>query len=231
MKIDIWSDIACPFCYIGLTQLKQAIAAFPHAEKLQLVQHSFELDPDAPKVATESMAGMLARKKGMPTEQVDQMLAQVTESAKANGLRFEVDAAKIVNTFDGHRLIHFAAAHDKASEMSDRLYKAYFADGLSVADTETLIQLAGEVGLDEADVRTALTGDTYADAVRADIQLAATYGISGVPFFIFGDKYGVSGAQGVEAFGEVLSKVWHENNPPQMVGANNANACQDGVCL
>lgn len=231
MKIDIWSDIACPFCYIGTKQLKTAIEKFAHGSEVEVVYHSFELDPTAPKEAgEESMAEMLVRKKSLPTDQVDEMLKNIVSSAKQNDLTFNLDQAKIVNTFDAHRLVHFAAEHNKAAEAVEALYEAYFTNGQNVANVTTLVKLANKIGLDKESARQALESDKHTSEVKADIKQAADYGIRGVPFFIIDDKYGVSGAQGVDAFGEALSKIWHEKNPLKMMGDQAAGVCQDGLC-
>ncbi|UYN92854.1 MAG: DsbA family oxidoreductase [Anaerolineales bacterium] len=210
MKIDIWSDIACPFCYAGTTQLNQALANFEHKDQVQIVHHSFQLDPSSPFEPQQSINAMLAAKRGITEDQADQMNQQVGQMFASLGLSMNHHDAKLVNTLHGHRLVHFAAAHGKQAAMLARLFKAYFTDGLNTADTETLVQLAGEVGLDPGAARAALESDAYTAEVQADINQAAQYGIQGVPFFIFDNKYAISGAQGAEAFGQTLDQVWQE---------------------
>lgn len=210
MKIDIWSDIACPFCYAGTTQLNQALANFEHKDQVQIVHHSFQLDPSSPFEPQQSINAMLAAKRGISEDQADQMNQQVGQMFAGLGLSMNHHHAKLVNTLHAHRLVHFAAANGKQAAMLARLFKAYFTDGLNTADTETLVQLAGEVGLDPGAARAALESDAYTAEVQADINQAAQYGIEGVPFFIFDNKYAISGAQGAEAFGQALNQIWQE---------------------
>ncbi len=210
MKIDIWSDIGCPFCYLGTTQLDQALASFEHKDQVQIVHHSFQLDPTTPFEPQQSLNAMLAAKRGMPEEQADQMNRQVGQMFAAAGLTMNHHEAKLVNTLHAHRLAHFAAAHGKQAAMLTRLFKAYFTDGLNTADIDTLVQLAAEAGLDPAAARAALESDAYTAEVEADINQAAQYGIHGVPFFIFDNKYAISGAQGTAAFSQALEQIWQE---------------------
>lgn len=210
MKIDIWSDIACPFCYLGTTQLTHALETFPHKDQVQVVHHSFQLDPSTPFEPQQSINAMLAAKRGISEEQADQMNQQVSQMFADSGLSMNHKDAKLVNTLHGHRLVHFAAEHGLQQPMLARLFKAYFTDGLSVADADTLVQLAGEVGLDEAKTRQMLASGEYKAAVEADLGLAAQYGIQGVPFFIFDNKYAVSGAQGTQALSQALEQIWQE---------------------
>ena len=210
LKIDIWSDIGCPFCYLGTTQLNLALADFAHKLDVQVQHHSFQLDPNAPAETDESLNEMLSNRKGFSLEQAESANQRVAHMFEDVGLTMNYQQAIPVNTFDAHRLIHFAAERGKQEQMLTRLFKAYFADGKSVADMDTLLELAGEVGLDKEQARLALLSDEYAEAVRADIDEAGRFGIHGVPFFIFDSKYAVSGAQGVETFAQVLQQVWEE---------------------
>lgn len=210
MKIDIWSDIACPFCYAGTTQLNQALAGFEHKDQVQVVHHSFQLDPTTPFEPKQSINAMLAAKRGISEEQADQMNQQVAQMFAGLGLSMNHQDAKLVNSLHAHRLVHFAAAHDKQEAMLARLFKAYFTDGLNTADIDTLVQLAGEVGLDPVAARAMLESDAYTAEVQADIDQAAQYGIHGVPFFVFDNKYAVSGAQGTEGFSQALDQIWRE---------------------
>lgn len=210
MKIDIWSDIACPFCYAGTTQLNQALESFAHKDQVQVVHHSFQLDPTTPFEPQQSINAMLAAKRGISEAQADQMNEQVGQMFAGLGLTMNHQEAKLVNSLHAHRLAHFAATHGKQEAMLARLFKAYFTDGLNTADTDTLAALAGEVGLDEAEARRVLESDAYTAEVQADINQAAQYGIQGVPFFIFDNKYAVSGAQGTQAFSQALEQIWQE---------------------
>ncbi len=212
MKIDIWSDIGCPFCYLGTTQLNQALEDFEHKHKVEVIHHSFQLDPNAPRQTDERVVEMLAKKRGIPVEQAEAMNQQVAQAFEGMGLVMNYKDAMPVNTFDAHRLVHYAASQGKQEAVLPRLFKAYFTDGKNTADVETLVTLAGEAGLDAEQVRAMLASDQYATEVQADISRAAQLGIHGVPFFIFEDKYAVSGAQGTEAFRQALQQVWAELN-------------------
>ncbi|MDB5175155.1 MAG: disulfide bond formation protein DsbA [Candidatus Saccharibacteria bacterium] len=230
MKVDIWSDIVCPFCYIGSTQFNSALKNFSHKDDITVVYHSFELDPSAPKHSEDTLHQMLAKKKGMTVQQAKSLNQQVTASAAAEGLHYDLDHAKPINSFDAHRLIHFAAAHGKQVQMFERLYAAYFTEAQNIADVDTLCRLAKEVGLDTKKARAVLVGDDYSQEVHADIAKAAGYGIQGVPFFVIDDTYGISGAQGVPIFSQALQAAWHETHPIKMMGDQTVNVCQDGVC-
>lgn len=213
MKIDIWSDIGCPFCYLGTTQLNLALADFEPKDSIEITHHSFQLDPNAPVETDLSLNEMLADKKGFAVEHAERLNQNVASMFSAVGLQMNYKDAKAVNTFDAHRLAHYAAAHGKQAEMLARLFKAYFTDGLNTADGETLVRLAGEVGLDEDAARQVLASGKYTADVQADIQQAAFYGIHGVPFFIFENKYAISGAQGTDAFRRALEQIWQELHP------------------
>jgi predicted DsbA family dithiol-disulfide isomerase len=210
MKIDIWSDIGCPFCYLGTTQLSQALARFEHKDEVEVQHHSFQLDPNAPFETDETLNEMLSNKKGFSVEQAESANKRVASMFEAAGLTMNYKQAIPVNTFNAHRLAHFAAAHGKQDEMLTRLFKAFFTDAKNVADTETLVELAGEVGLNKEQARAALESERYTDSVSADIDQAARYGIHGVPFFIFEGKYAVSGAQGEEALRGALEQIWQQ---------------------
>lgn len=230
MKIDIWSDIACPFCYLGKVQFTKALDSFAHKNEVEVTYHSFELDPDAPHDYDGDMYDMLVQKKGLPRDHVQQMVGSIVDRAAEEGLTYNMSDAVITNTHDAHRLIHFAGTQDKQSEMIDSLYRAYFTDGKHVSDHDTLAELATNVGLDKSEALKTLQGNDFADDVQRDINQAKSLGISGVPFTVIDQKYGVSGAQGQAVFAEALQKAWHEAHPLQMVGSENAGACIDGTC-
>lgn len=207
MKVEIWSDIMCPFCYIGKRRFEAALEQFEGKEEVEIVYRSFELDPHAERDIEESVHEMLARKYNMPVEQAKSMNANVAAQAQSLGLDYQFDTMKLTNTFDAHRLIHFAAQFGKMEQMKERLLKAYFTDSLHVGDKETLVTLAAEIGLDADAALKMLESDEFADRVRADEQAAAKLGIRGVPFFVIDRKYGVSGAQPSEVFLEALNKA------------------------
>ena len=230
MKIDIWSDVVCPFCYIGKRRLEAALAEFPHRDDVEVVWHSFELDPTAEAAGAGSLPDRLAKKYGMSREQAVASQHSLAANAATVGLDFQWERAQPGNTFDAHRLIHFAGGADLAGEAKERLLRACFTEGRAIGDRATLVELAGEVGLDPAAVRQVLESDDYADAVRADEAQARAYGINGVPFFVLDEKYGISGAQPAEVFTQALAQAWTEAHPLQMVPAGKGDACEGDSC-
>ncbi|TMR13302.1 DsbA family oxidoreductase [Nonomuraea turkmeniaca] len=200
MRIDIWSDVVCPWCYIGKRRLESALARFEHADEVDVHWHSFQLDPSHPKGHREPVFDTLAKKVGAPPAQVRQMTGQVTELAAAEGLTYALDRAISVNTIDAHRVSHLAAKHGLGGQMHERLLGAHLGEGEIVDDPDTLVRLAAEVGVPEDETRKVLASDAYADAVQADIREARGLGITGVPFFVLNRAYGVSGAQPADTF-------------------------------
>ena len=232
MKVEIWSDVVCPWCYIGKRRFEAALADFEHAAQVELRWRSFELDPSAPdsREATEGQAERLARTKGIPLEQVRAMQAQITSVAASVGLDYRLDLTRPGNSFDAHRLLHLAAEHGLQDRLKERLDAATFTEGLSVSDPEALTRLAVEVGLDEHRVRQVLGSEEYAEAVRADEDQARAYGISGVPFFVIDGRYGISGAQPSDAVLAALRQAWAERSPVQVVAGGDAPACEGDDC-
>ena len=234
MHIEIWSDVVCPWCYIGKRRFEAALANFKQRDQIKITWKSFELDPNAPRSSEETLTQMLAQKYGMSTEKAAAANANVTSLAAQEGLDYHLDQAHPGNTFDAHRLIHLAAAHGLQGEMKERLMHAYFTEGQSVGDVETLIKLGAEVGLDPAKIRIALASDTYADEVAADEKEARMLGISGVPFFVIDEKYGISGAQPTELFEQALQQAWSESHPLIQVGSvsstEEAGSCEGDNC-
>ncbi len=210
IRIDIWSDIACPWCYIGKRKLERGIEQFsanPEAPAVEIEYHSYELSPDTPIDFHGSTTEYLAQRKGLPLVQVEQMLDRVTGIAKEVGLDYNFDAVQHVNTVRAHELIHFAKAAGRQLEAKERLLKAYFVEGRDLSDIEVLADLAAELGLDRDAAVHALEERVHHDDVLADQQQAQAYGIQGVPFFVIDGKYGVSGAQEAATFADVLAKV------------------------
>jgi predicted DsbA family dithiol-disulfide isomerase len=208
MRVDIWSDFVCPFCYIGKRNFEEALRQFAHGDKVEVVYRSFELDPQAKREGNPGVHDMLAAKYGMSREQAVANTNRLTQQAKEVGLDFHFEKAVSTNTFDAHRLAHYAAVEGKQYEMTERLLKAHFTDSLHLGDMETLTNLAVEVGLDRAAAKLVLETSEYADQVRADEMEAQRYGIRGVPFFVVNGKYGISGAQPVEQFTQTLNKAY-----------------------
>ena len=195
MRIEIWSDVVCPWCYIGKRRFETALAGYERADEVEIVWRSFELDPDAPRTRTEPPAERLAQKYGMTVEQAQQAQARVTAVAAAEGLEYRLADARSGNSFDAHRLLQLAGERGLQPELKERLLRAYFSEGEAIGEPDVLERLAVEVGLDGAEVAALLAGDRFADDVRADERRARLLGIHGVPFFVIDERVGVEGAQ------------------------------------
>ena len=208
IKIDIWSDIACPWCYIGKVKFERgaALAGVP----VQVEYHSYELSPDTPVDFEGTPKDYLAERKGISKQQADEMLDRVTRIAASVGLDYDYDHVHQTNTIKAHELIHYAKSKGRQLDMKERLLKAYFVDGRHVGRIADLADLAAEIGLDRAEVVQVLTDNTFLADVKSDVAQAEEYGIQGVPFFVFDEKYGVSGAQDPATFVNVLSQVQSE---------------------
>ncbi len=229
VNIEIWSDVVCPWCYIGKRRFERALASFGHPGEVTVTYRSFELDPDAPAQRAGNHAEQLARKYGMTVAQAEQASRQMTERAAADGLEFRFDLIRGGNTFDAHRLLHLAKDHGLQPELKERLLHATFTEGLPIADQPTLVRLAGETGLPAAQVQAVLDGDAYADAVRADEQQAARYGITGVPFFVADGAYAVSGAQPPEVLLQLLLRAY-DGESKLTTGGNPEASCDGDAC-
>ncbi len=217
MKVDIWSDVACPWCWIGVTRFERVLGEFAHRDQVQVRFHSYQLDPSLPESFEGTELAYLAQRKGMPEASVKAMFGQVAQAAASEQLTMNFDTVAVANTRRAHRLLHAALAADDSGTvqriLKDKLFAAHFADGESVWDEATLVRLATEAGLDAEPARAALDDETLDEQVQADIDTAASLGISGVPFFVVADKYGISGAQPAEVFESALSQVWDELHP------------------
>lgn len=210
IRVDIWSDIACPWCYIGKRRFESGVAAFreQHPEvEIEVLSHSFELAPDTPLDFNGSEIDFLVQHKGMPADRVEQMLGEMTQMAAAEGITFDFARVKHANTQRAHRILHLAEREGVQSAVLERLFRAYFAEGEDMSDADTLARLGAEAGLEADAVRAALDDDAFGEAVQRDIARARGLGITGVPFFLLEQKYGVSGAQPAEAFAGVLEQV------------------------
>ncbi len=207
MHIEIWSDLVCPYCYIGKRNFETALARFEHRDEVEVSWRSFQLAPDLPRDVEGDVHDYLAAKYGGGRERAKEMNARVTETAAAAGLTYNLDSAVLGNTFDAHRVTHLAARHGLQDEAEERLFRAYFTESEHLADPETLVRLASEIGLDPGEVRTMLAGDEFADAVRADIQAAHEMGISGVPTFVVDRRYAITGAQPPELILRALEQI------------------------
>jgi predicted DsbA family dithiol-disulfide isomerase len=229
MKVDIWSDVVCPFCYIGKRQFEIALDQFEHKDKVEVTWHSFQLDPNTPKPSVGNTYDMLAAKYGLTLEKAKEMTQGVVDMAALVGLHYDMDKTRPSNTFDAHRLIHLAAKTGLADKAEERFFSAYFTEGEDISDEATLKKLSIEIGLNTAEVDAVLASDEFADAVRIDQYKAQQMGIKGVPFFVVNQQYGISGAQGGQVILKALQGIWAEQNPAP--AATNADSCEvDGEC-
>jgi predicted DsbA family dithiol-disulfide isomerase len=210
MTVEIWSDMVCPFCYIGKRRFEQALAQFENRDAVQIVWRSFQLDPDLISDPNISAAQSLSEKKGWSAEQAADAMRHVTQMAEGVGLQYRFDKAVVANTFDAHRFAHFAKQHGKQNEAEEKVFAAYFSEGKNIADHSALSAIAEAIGLDAEAAKQALATNAFADDVKQDIALARQFGISGVPFFVFDRKYAVSGAQETSVFLQTLHKAWEE---------------------
>jgi len=210
MKVEIWSDVMCPFCYIGKRKFEAALNTFPQKDFIQVVWRSFELNPNLKYQPERDAFSYIAEIKGQTREWSVKVHDTMTKSAKSVGLEYNFDKAKITNSFDAHRVIQLAKKYQMTDEVEERFFKAYLTDGELMSDHKTLVRLAAEVGLSTEEVTTVLKTDKYAEEVRNDVAEARRLGINGVPFFVLDQKYGVSGAQDTSVFTQTLQKAFDE---------------------
>lgn len=231
MHIEIWSDIACPWCHVGKRRFEKALAEFAHRDAVTVTWRSFELDPRAPREHTASQPELLARKYGMSVAEAQAMNARMTSAAAAEGLTFRLSDTKVQSTFDAHRLLHYAYSIGAHDALHERLFAAYLGEGRALGDLDTLVAIAGEAGLDVVAVRDMLATDSFAEAVRDDEAEAHALGVSGVPFFVLDRAFGVSGAQSPEVLHAALRQAWDARTPTlQRIGNDGTADCSDGSC-
>lgn len=234
MIIDIWSDIMCPFCYIGKRKLEKALEQFPHKDSVNIVWHSFQLDPTMEANPGTDIYTYLSKRKGISKERAIQMHKQLTETARLEGLTYNFDQSVLANSFNAHRLIQMAKTKELGDAAEERIFKAYFTEGKNIGDTDTLVQLGTEIGLDAKAVKDMLNSDSFATDVTTDIDQAQAYGINGVPFFVLNNKYGISGAQPSEVFLNGITQAWSEYAEERQltdIGPAPGAACTtDGNC-
>ena len=228
VQIEVWSDVVCPWCYIGKRRLETALERFPHRDQVEVVWRSFQLDPSVPEGETFPTLPALAAKYGRSVEEMRGMQAHVEETAAGEGLEYHLADGLSGNTLLAHELLHLAAEHGAAGRLKERLLHAYFEEGRSVFDVDSLVPLGVEVGLDEGEVRAALADRRYLPAVRADAATAQALGATGVPFFVVDRRYGAAGAQPAELLLQLLERAWADANPLITVPA--ADGCTDGSC-
>ncbi len=227
LKVKIWSDVMCPFCYIGKRRFEQALDQFPHKDEVEVEWKSFQLNPALKTDASKNINQYLAETKGWTLEYARQMNDYVTNMAIKVGLTYNMDKAIVANSFDAHRLSHLAKKYGKQDELGERLFRAYFTEGKNTADHATLVQLGVDIGLEAAEVQQMLDSKEYSDEVRRDSFEAQQVGVSGVPFFVLDNKYAVSGAQKSEMFLAGLQKAWEERTVE--IGTENEFA-EGAVC-
>ena len=230
MKIEVWSDFVCPFCYIGKRRLEHALEKFAHRDNVTVEYKSYQLDPTAKHIPGKDFYETFSELKGMPLPQVKAMNQQVAEQAKSVGLTYNFDTMKYANTFDAHRVAKYAETKGKGKELTERFLYAYFTESKLMSDFETLATLAEEVGLDKEEVKTVLESNQYINEVRRDINVARQIGVQGVPFFVVNEKYAVSGAQPEEVFTEVLQKVWEEFSKKPTLETLNPKGSETSYC-
>ncbi|ATA58635.1 uncharacterized protein ywbO [Geobacillus stearothermophilus] len=232
MKIEVWSDFVCPFCYIGKRRLEQALEPFPHREDVEIVFRSFELDPNAPNETPLTIHEIIANKYGISLEEAKRANADIGRQAEAVGLTFRFDTMKPTNTFDAHRLAQYANEKGKLQDVVERLFYAYFTESKRISDRNVLLAIAEAAGLDRTEAEEVLASGRYTQEVRRDEEEAAALGVRGVPFFVLNRKYAISGAQPVEVFRRALEKVWEEeqSRPLQPLSTDQGETCTDEGC-
>ncbi len=234
MKVEIWSDVVCPWCYVGKRNVEAAMARFPHADRVSVVWRSYELDPSSPPRVGFTLSQILQRKYGMTGAQAEAANRRMTDLAGKVGLEYHLSDVQPGNTFDAHRLVHLAAVHGLGDAMEERLFAAYFTEGRSVSDHDSLIELADEIGLDRVEVVAVLSGDRFGTEVRTDESTASSLGVTGVPFFVIDGTYGVAGAQPPDVILAVLDRAWSEAHRAMsdlgLAGSVDGETGADGAC-
>jgi predicted DsbA family dithiol-disulfide isomerase len=228
MKVDIWSDIACPWCFIGKRRFEAGLSEFAHADDVEITWHSYQLDPALPEHYDGTELDYLAERKGMPRDQVRQMFRHVTEQATGEGLQYDFDNLVVANSMRGHHLLHLAARHGVADAVKEALLSAHFEHGVDIGDPAQLVAIGVQHGLDPAEIGEALDDPEVRAQVEQDFTQARAYGIQGVPFFVIDEKFGVSGAQPAQTFTGALEQAWQAQHPLVMQAAEGATCGPDG---
>lgn len=231
MKIEIWSDFACPFCYIGKTRFENALNKFKHKDQVEVVYKAYQLNPNDGVIMKGSAAENFAKGHRVTVDQAKQKFEMFTNAAKAVGLDYRYDIIQLTNTFDAHRIAKWSNQFGKEVEITARFMKAYFTEGLNLADHATLEKLVEEVGLDKTEAKKVLSSKQFAEQVKNEINEGRQVGVQGVPFFVLNRKYGISGAQAEEYFTQALEQLWEETN--QVKPLNNfakGHTCDDEGC-
>jgi predicted DsbA family dithiol-disulfide isomerase len=229
MKVEIWSDIACPWCYIGKRRFEKALATFPHRDEVEVQWRSYQLDPTLPDHHDGTELDYLVDRKGMSREQVQGMFDQVTAIAAEEGLRYDFGSVVVANSFSAHELLHLAKARGLGDAVKEALLSAHFEHGEDIGDRAVLVRIGTQAGLDAAEIARDLETHSWRDAVVADVTAANSLGIRGVPFFVLDGKYGVSGAQPTELFTQALEQAWRESHPLVMLQPVASGVTVDGT--
>ena len=233
LKVQIWSDIMCPFCYIGKRRIEEALSLFEHKNAVEIEWKSYQLDPSFVASPDDNMVSHLADKYGKGIDWAQGMLDNMTQNAKTAGLDFHFEKAVLANSFDAHRLLHLAKKHSLSDELEELLFKAYLTEGKNINDKGTLKELGISVGLNPESIDEVLSSDAFSDDVKKDISTAQEIGVQGVPFFVFDNKYAVSGAQPATAFLETLEKVWQEgkfDSKVTLINTTQGDSCGIDGC-
>ncbi|MBG6225078.1 putative DsbA family dithiol-disulfide isomerase [Arthrobacter sp. CAN_A2] len=230
MHIEIWSDVKCPWCYVGKRRFEKALAGFPHRDSVEVTWKSFQLDPSLPDHYDGTEQQYLAERKGIAPEQVQEMWQHLVQQSAGDGLSFDFDRVVVGNSFTAHRFLHLAKSRGRGDAAKEAIMSAHFEQGLDTSDVEVLVSLGTGIGLGEDEIRDTVAGDRFAADVRDDIEEARTLGVQGVPFFVVDRKYGISGAQPVELFRQALDQAWRESHPlVSLTPSPDGPACgQDG---
>ena len=229
MRIEIWSDVVCPWCYVGKRHLEQALDRFAHRDAVEIVWRAYELDPHAPPERAGSYPERIARKYGISEAQARASISRIVNAGADAGIDVRFDDLRAGNTFDAHRLLHLAASMGAQDELKERLLFATFTEGHPIGDRDMLVKLAGDVGVAESDARRVLDGDEFGREVREEEAEAMAMGATGVPFFLFDRRFAVSGAQPPETLLHVLERAWSEANPVEIID-DSAAACEGDAC-
>ncbi|WP_149260650.1 DsbA family oxidoreductase [Actinomadura sp. K4S16] len=212
MRVEIWADVVCPWCYLGKRHFERALEGFQHRDQVEVVYRAFQLDPSFPQGETVDVADMLAEKYGMTRAEAVEKNREMEQRAAAAGLEYRLEGRRAGNTLDAHRLVHLAGRRGVQGAVVEALFKAYFTDGRPVFDRDTLVDIVAEAGLDPAEAREVLASGEFASEVDAEQRAARDIGANGVPFFVIDRRYGVSGAQPTETFAQVLDQAWADAN-------------------
>ena len=230
IRIELWSDFACPFCYIGKTRFETALNKFAHKDQVEVVYKAYQLNPYAPKEMKGTAAEEFAATHGMSVEDAIKRFKMFKANAKTAGLEYDYEKIQMTNTFDAHRVAKYANTVGKESEITSRFMKAYFSEGKNLANKGTLLELSQEVGLDPKGVEEVIDSDDFAHEVKAQMSESRDVGVQGVPFFVLNRKYAISGAQPEEYFSNALEFLWNEETKIQTLKEDSGNVCKDDSC-